>query len=388
VNIAFLCTSLAEGRDGVGDYVRQLAAACTAQGHRCLLIALNDRNISGPTLFTSVSEVRLSPTLSWPRRAVALAEALHAFNPDWISWQIVPYGFHPKGILPVGVLKLIEVVRPWRNQVMFHELWVGLSRNDPVLLRVTGMLQRRRLLTFLRRLRPSCVHTTNSAYQLALAYDGWPSELLPLFGNMPVLPRNADSSARELAAVASIPLPPEPRWIGVIFGTIHPQWRPAPTLGFLRAAAEEAGRNMILLVIGRVGARGAELLAELSREPYGLHLINAGPQTPDKISLLLHAADFGIATHPWELIEKSGTTATLLEHGLPVLVPRDDWKLRHGNMAITSRDPLLRRIADLSPAAFPAWLAERREPGARLSASATTFLNHLNEPISGGALVA
>lgn len=388
MKLVFLCTSLAEGRDGVGDYVRRLAGACADQGHRCLLIALNDRNVPGPTLQTHETEVRMGASLSWPRRARALADTLRAFDPDWISWQIVPYGFHPKGILPAGVFQLLEVVRPWRNQVMLHELWVGLARNDPVLLRVTGLLQRRRLLLFLRRLRPSCVHTTNPAYQLALASDGWPSELLPLFGNMPVLPRQDERSRSELARIAPRRLPPDPHWLGVIFGTIHPQWQPGPTLAFLDAAAEIAGRPMALLALGRAGTHGTRLLAELSRRPGRIQIVDAGPQPPETISLVLHAADFGVATHPWGLIEKSGTTATLLEHGLPVLVPRDDWQLRHRHAALTSRDPLLRRLADLPPGAFPRWLTERREPEARLPGLATRFLQQLNEPVAGGALVA
>jgi hypothetical protein len=35
-----------------------------------------------------------------------------------------------------------------------------------------------------------------------------------------------------------------------------------------------------------------------------------------------------LATSPRQAIQKSGSVAAMLEHGLPVLVTRDDWRLR------------------------------------------------------------
>lgn len=388
MKIAFLCTSLAPGRDGVGDYVRQLAAACTRAGHECLLIALHDRHLPPPaTLVQRGNELRWSASLSWPRRAAMLAERLREFDPHWVSWQVVPYGFHPKGIIPRGAFQLIAAARPWPAQAMLHELWVGLAASDPLRLRVMGMLQRRQLLAFLGQLAPACIHTTNTAYQLALAYHGWPSELLPLFGNMPVLPVSRADAEAELLAAAGAALPAAPRWTGVLFGTLHPQWDPEPTLTWLQQAAVEGDRPITLLALGRLGAHGTRLLAELARRPGGIRVCPIGPQPPERISHLLQACDFGLATHPWALIEKSGSTATLLEHGLPVLVPRDDWRPRRGAVG-SPRDPLLRRLGDLPPAGFPRWLAERRDPAPRLPALAARFLAQLRIPFAPGALVA
>ena len=391
MKIAFLCTSLAPGRDGVGDYVRQLAAACAEHGHVCLLVALHDRHLApSAALLQRTNEVRLAASLSWSRRAAMLTDLLRDFEPHWVSWQIVAYGFHPKGILPPGSFALIDSTRLWENHVTLHELWLGLAQRDRLRMKVVGALQRRRLLAFLRHLRPACVHTTNPAYQLALAHHGWPSELLPLFGNMPVLPVKPYLARAELTDLFGQSFPQKPGWIGVIFGTIHPQWRPEPTLNFLRAVSEHSGQSIALLALGRSGAHGAKLLSELSGARSGISGISlfvAGPQTPERISHVLQAADFGLATHPWALIEKSGTTATLLEHGLPVLVPRDDWQLRHGTIT-RAHDPLLRRMADLSPESFARWLAERRDPTSLLPVIAAKFLAHLGGPVPRGALVA
>jgi len=388
VKIVFLCTSLAPGRDGVGDYVRQLAGACGAAGHTCLLVALHDRHLASPSaLVQRGNEVRFSATLTWARCAHLLADLLRDFDPHWISWQIVPYGFHPKGFLPIGCFALIEAVRAWPNHVMLHELWLGLARSDTIRPRLIGGLQRRRLLSFLQRLRPSGLHTTNEAYQLALARQGWLAELLPLFGNIPVAPVQRAGAVATLETMAGSALPREPRYVGVIFGTVHPQWHPEATLTWLREVAKITGRAVVLLSVGRAGAHGAKLLAQLAGPSSDISFITLGQQAPEMISPLLQAADFGLATHPWALLEKSGTTVSLLEHGLPVLVPRDDWAPRDGTIT-AERDPLLRKMQDFPPAEFESWLRLRRTPVAQLPSIALTFLAQLSGPAVRGALVA
>ena len=388
MKLVFICTSLAPGRDGVGDYVRQLASACAAEGHVCLLVAVHDRHLPANTpLQHRGNEIRLSATLGWDRRAEMLETLVRDFDPHWVSWQIVPYGFHQKGILPAASFALVDAVKKWPNQVMLHELWLGLARSDPIKPRIIGAFQRRRLLSFLRRLRPSALHTTNEAYQLALARCGWLAELLPLFGNMPVLPANPTAAQSALSELAGSTLPAGPRCLGVIFGTIHPQWKPAATIEWLKSAAPTLQKEICLLAVGRAGPHGEKILAQIANERGGIRVINVGPQAPETISLLLQTADFGIATHPWALLEKSGTTVSLLEHGVPVLVPRDDWHLRDGDIS-GARDPLLRKLADLSPAQFPQWLNERRAPAAQLPIVAATFLNQLTAPAIQGAFVA
>ena len=127
---AFLCSSLERGRDGVGDYTRRLASELIRQGHPSIAISLNDTHISDPVFElqkiegNSVSVLRLPGTMPWQERASTARKWLDAFNPDWVSLQFVPFGFHPKG-LPFGLsrhLKSIIGLRPlhW----MFHELWV------------------------------------------------------------------------------------------------------------------------------------------------------------------------------------------------------------------------------------------------------------------------
>src|ERR1022692_2576923 len=49
---------------------------------------------------------------------------LYPFNPNWVSLQFVPFGFHPKG-LPFGLPRhLMSIIGSRPLHWMFHELWV------------------------------------------------------------------------------------------------------------------------------------------------------------------------------------------------------------------------------------------------------------------------
>ena len=373
MKIAFICTSLASGRDGVGDYVRQLAESCTREGHQCLLIAVNERP-STPDRDC----VHLLSTTPWAERAARLSKALADFDPDWVSWQIVSYGLHPKGIIPRDAFALADVTRRWPTQVMVHELWIGLAAGEPWKARLIGRWQKPRLLDFLRRLEPRVLHTSNPTYQAVLRAAGFRAQQLPLFGNIPIAPCAPGDAEDVLDDVAGLRLPLAPRWVAVTFGTVHPQWDAAATLRWLRAAAVSAGRSAMLLAVGRIGGAATTTLTRVGRQHPDIPIVITGGLSPEKVSALLQASDFGIATHPWALIEKSGSAAAMCEHGLPVLVPRDDWRLASDLTTADPGEPLLARIEHVPPSAAASWLDSRRAPAARLPAITNRFLSALS----------
>src|SRR3974390_3291412 len=100
MKIAFLCSSLEPGRDGVGDYTRRLAGELIRQGHPCILTGLNDALISDAVTGsqeveqTQVPALRLPDSMPWLERARRAREWLCGFGPDWYSLQFVPFGFH------------------------------------------------------------------------------------------------------------------------------------------------------------------------------------------------------------------------------------------------------------------------------------------------------
>ncbi|MES2695344.1 MAG: hypothetical protein V4773_17845 [Verrucomicrobiota bacterium] len=383
MKLLFICSSLEPGRDGVGDYTRCLAAACIERGHECAVVALHDRHVSSTQRETQagLELIRLSSRAEWSDRITRLRAEAARFNPHWISWQFVSYGYHPKGRVPTALIDFAASFPDRHQHLMLHELWIGLAAGESLTSRLAGWRQRGRLLEFVRLMRPLRFHTSNAAYQAALNREGLKAQLLELFGNIAICP----SSPLERNAALMRFLPPEAKrrdafFIALTFGTLHRQWQPGATFAWLEATAKRRGLKPALLISGRAGAHGAEVLAAARRR--GIVAAESGEQDNRTISLLLQAADIGIAPHPWALIGKSGVAAAMREHGLPVVVPRDDWRIPHCPLPPMPHDGLLARLQDLdSPAAVDRWLAARRTPASLLPSVVDSFLASLPTPL-------
>lgn len=379
MNLLFICGSLEAGRDGVGDYTRRLAGACVAHGHECTVLALHDPHVVRRVDMTleDVRLIRLPANEPWPDRLVCAARHVRDVGPDWVSWQLVAYGFHPRGFLPAALLQAAPGLRGPRCHVMLHELWLGLEAGASLRSRAIGWLQRRGVLCLLEQLDPDCVHSTQAAYQQALQREGVVAGLLPLFGNVPVVagpPGPVSPLAPWLPATTG--QSPAAPLVALTFGTLHPQWRPSATVEWLISTSRRHGRVPALVAVGRAGAHAPAILGAFRQR--GIHVGVTGELQPAEVSAVLRAADLGIGAHPWELIGKSGAATAMLEHGLPVLVPRDDWKLRRGApVTPATNDPLLIRLAGLDAGTTDSWLSARRPPASRLPAITDTFLETL-----------
>lgn len=375
MKILFFCGSLEPGRDGVGDYTRQLARECAGRGHDCLVIALHDSFAPHPSDRTSeeVRLIRLPAAATWSWRIARVRRQLQQFNPDWVSWQFVAQAFHPRGFLPALLLQNAAHFRGPRCHVMMHELWLGLEAGAIWRDRALGWLQRRGVLCLVDQLAPDCLQTSNATYQSVLAREGQVAGVLGLFGNVPVV-ADFRGPATTLAGWLPGPAPAPAPLVAVTFGTLHPQWQPAATADWLRATSARCGRTAILVALGRTGMYAAAILDGFRRQ--GVRVVETGELAGTGVSHLLRAADLGIAPHPWALIGKSGAAAAMLDHGLPVLVPRDDWRLRGAatTVAPAVADPLLTRLAGLDARRTDAWLASRRAPAAVLPRIADAFL--------------
>lgn len=373
MKLLFLCGSLAPGSDGVGDYTRRLAGACAARGHDCTVLALHDPIArSADRTEEEVRLVRLAAATPWSERLDRALQLREQLAPDWVSWQFVAQGLQARGFLPALLLRRASALRGPQCHVMLHELWIGLEARSAWRARATGWLQRRGILCLLDRLDPDRVQTSNPAYREALRREGVEATLLPLFGNVPVADPGAGPAAtlaRWLPAGWNAPL------VAITFGTLHRQWHPAATIAWMLDTAKRTGRRPVLLAAGRTGSHAGSILDAFSAR--GVAVALTGELPAGGISHLLRAADFGLAPHPWALLGKSGAAAAMLEHGLPVLVPRDDWRLRGVQPAAVATDPLLIRLGGLDDATTDRWLAARRPPESALPATTTQFLETL-----------
>jgi glycosyltransferase involved in cell wall biosynthesis len=369
MKILFCCSSLEAGLDGVGDYTCLLAHEFTRLGHACGLMALNDSYVTAP-LESEIEAgegkipcLRIPSATPWSRRTASARDFRHRLSPDWISVQIVPYGLNPRGIVDELTPVLLDLTPGCSLHLMFHELWTGGTGLSGLRHRLAGALQRRSLQRLIAALRPLLVTTSNPVFIAMLHSIGTTAELLPLFGNVPLAPLPFPPVLPEELAVAGLPADGPDRsdwWMAIFFGTIHPEWEPEPFLGLLRRTARRAGKRVMLVQAGRAGTTGDATWEKLRRQYRSdFVLIRLGEQPVDLLSRLLQTADFGIAASPWQLIGKSGTVAAMLDHGLPVIVTRDDFRPRLALGNHPAPDPLLFRCDNALEAQLIAGLTKR-----------------------------
>src|SRR5262245_16599032 len=144
MKILFITTSLNPGKDGVGDYTRDLANECARQGHVCAAVALNEQGLSEITRsdISGMTELRFPTSIPWESRIAKAREFVEAFAPDWISFQFVCYGYHPKGILTGVSRGLLQLAAGRKVHVMFHELWIGDDIESSFKQRLLGKVQK------------------------------------------------------------------------------------------------------------------------------------------------------------------------------------------------------------------------------------------------------
>ncbi len=341
----------------MGDYTALLAEECARRGHAALRIALGDGYVTGVEAGSGV--LRLGAGMDWQERVARAREAVEGFGAEVVSLQWVPYAFHPRGI-PWGIQKGLASIAGGRAaQVMCHEIWIGAEMGASLGHRVTGIAQRAVLQRVFRALRPGCVQTSNGAYAALLRRVGVEAEVLPLFGSIPVM----DGEVEREAGVARFGM----------FGTLHPVWPPEPLLARLRGL----GKRVEIEHMGRMG-NGEGVWREMERR-YGAEFgfTRHGEQPVGRVARFFMEMDFGIATTPLALIGKSATAAAMLEHGLPVVVNRDDVRFAEAGArpagVIVMDDGLLAALRG----------AERREPRWRLPEVADQFLESLRRARAG-----
>jgi glycosyltransferase involved in cell wall biosynthesis len=324
--ILFITGTLEAGKCGVADYVLLLANELSSRGFACTCVGLSDtylvsKHVPFETSATDEGSclLRLSSKLSWVERSNYLKRKVDSFKPDWISLQYVPYSFHKKGF-PFRLAQCLRSSNETSDwHIMAHELWV-----DPRLRlrnKIISTIQRSITLSLFGQLKPRVIHTSNHWYQQVLSKNNVQSRILPLFSNIKYCP-----------AMNELKAEPRAEWTFVVFGSISSDWNPNPLFEAIEIARQH---HQIIschfISIGRAGEYGISLWESLARScPHPFRFSLHGQLPAELISQHLQSADYGIAVAPSHLIEKSGSVAAMLSHGLPVIISRlsqdcDQW---------------------------------------------------------------
>lgn len=312
MKIIFICGSFERGKDGVGDYTRRLASELIAIGFDVRMLALNDKHLVGSLHEVQLEQdqqittLRLGKDLGWKERAATTKVWVDAFNPSWLSLQYVPYAFQDKG-LPFFLgryLKEIGGDRKWH--VMFHELCIGLNRGSSWKEKSIGFLQKQLIKYLLRQLRVTKISTQCTLYRVLL--EKWTLQeiqYLPLFSNIECL--EFEGIERKNGRF-------------VLFGGIHKSPR---VNDFLRDIKEKFGKSAEFVFIGRNGSERQIWIDACER--IGIQYQIVGEVSTKEISKTLQTAQYGVATTPALLIEKSGSFAAYVNHGLTPICVSKSW---------------------------------------------------------------
>ena len=332
MRIAFLCGSQEAGRDGVGDYTTGFAEELRQQGHKVIVIGLRDKFVTEVTSTErhvtggSILVRRLPSALPWPECIEHARQHLDGFDPEWVSLQFVCYTFHPKGLVHGLAGKLAPLLTGRKLHIMLHEIWLCKELGWGWKQCAVGALQRHFIRRFIRAVKPAVMHTSNATYAALLNRSGIPVTELGLFGAIPIPSESGTAWIEsQLQTALGGTYHREAVWLFGLFGALHPQWPPEPLLTHLHRAAQAAGKKPVLLSIGRTGSAGADLWNRIVQDYADrFAFVRLGEQPTEHVSEYLSFLDCGIATTPRSIIGKSSTVISMLEHGLPVIVNRDD----------------------------------------------------------------
>lgn len=326
LHIVFICGSLEIGRNGVGDYCRRLAGELIRQGHKASLLALQERNLEEveqgiqTDQDTNISVLRLPEYLKLEHTTKLAQTYIEKVNPSVLSLQYVPYSFHPKG-LPfrwIRNFKRIGNGRTW--QVMFHEIWIGISRISPFKHKIIGYFQKRLAQQLIAQLQPTQVAVTNKLYQAILEEATIHSSVITLFSNIPK--SKLDEDLKEKLRLRLQAKNWKKYLVAGIFGTIYPEIDLQQGIQDLFGKAKKQDKKLLLLCFGRSGNGGTAQLIKLQTVFQDqMELLILGEQSPEAVSTLLQIADLGISCTPLQHLGKSGVYAAMKLHDLPIVFP-------------------------------------------------------------------
>jgi hypothetical protein len=316
MKIVFLCGSLEQGRDGVGDYTRKLAEELALTGHQVAVIALADwyldkvLEVKKPNLL----ELRVPFKLRLSKRFALVKKWVGAFDPDWFSIQFVPYTYHFKGLPFYFLIFLKSLVSKKRVHLMFHETWVGLESRSEWKLKILTVLQKILIKRMVYSICPRVIHTHLPFYQKALEKFGFNVRFLPLFSNITMVnSKKADSESEVLR-------------IG-FFSQV--EYSESIDL-FLRSLLEKAAREKIRYEVLIIGGESNKIksFCEATKKVELLRgkMKFVGLLSPDDVSKALQSCHLGITPVPRHGLGKSGSVAAFLAHGVPVAAPNIHFK--------------------------------------------------------------
>ena len=169
--------------------------------------------------------------------------------------------------------------------------------------------KKKEICKILKIINPYSITTTNSAAIDRLHNADINANYLYLFGNIP-FHKTSKLKNNNVFQVA-------------IFGSIYENFPINKAIFILKEISKLTHKSIEIILIGkqRYNYSLDEFLGTFSK--YKIPIKKTGVISTQLISEQFQLCDIGISTTPYDIIGKSGATAAMLEHGLPILAHDD-----------------------------------------------------------------
>lgn len=363
MKILFVCGCFEPGQDGVGDYVRTLGMELISVGCQVGVLALNDKSISEALVENRVGQLlalRLPFSMRWSERKKKALDFIAGFDPSIISVQLVPYSWHAKGVPFLFPHRLEKITEGYKLHLMFHELYIGAWDKSSLKQRMIGFLQKKLFISPLANLASVQTISTNTLLHACLLKKmGVSAGFLPLFGNVKVCKINQGQIKKWWFDKTGINRASS--FIVGSFGTLRKGTFREEVLSKLHAEASRRGQSLVVVVAGNLSEAGLSYFLSLGSS-LNVRFVNLGKLSFEEVSYFLQSIDLGIGSTPILYAGKSGSIAAMIEHGLPVLLPNDDFNISGVDYSDLAR-LRLSNVRHISDPDFSVWITESAVAG-------------------------
>lgn len=319
--LLLICGCLEPEKDGIGDYSRILAQTLAQSGNKCLLASFGDTHINEDVEYhgdesADLWVIRYKHSLQDASTAKSAKELISKWLPSLILLQYNPYCYHIKGLPWYLPRSLNDVLGSTPVCIIFHELWN--SFKFPIALKSKFYSPFQKLI--ISRLKTSVnlvgSLTTSNYYRMMLKLVGINAMIAPVYSNIQkptsqeLCPSEIESNLRRIYQ--------DHDFVIVIFGNqwTHPD---KAKISKLNTSLSLSTKKSIIIAVGIHSEKSIKTILSLHSgylSSFPLHF--TGPLGGQDLAFALSSSTIAITTYPYELANKSGAIAAILDNGTPV----------------------------------------------------------------------
>ena len=229
---------------------------------------------------------------------------------DLYSIQFAPNAYATNKMSNQILMYLTKKLQNEKVHLNLHEIWVGAYPRANWKEKRIGWLQKKRILNFIHQCKPTLITSSNAAAIDRLKNADIQVKFLYLFGNIPYSSNSEVAGDGQTLKVA-------------FFGTLYADFPYEKLDDFFSVLSKTSSKKLEIIMIGRQREdAGTDRVLSICKKNDFLTQ-RTGELSTKLISEELQKCALGVSTTPYDVIGKSGATAAMLEHGLPVLAYDD-----------------------------------------------------------------